>query len=207
MNFSNDDLLRGLQQEELSREKEIDYYNESKKRLEKIKILIQLTKDNQVIYSKDGAILRVEQILGVFNYQETFNNTDQIYKLSWQGQYCRKKKKVGKWVAYWDKKILENVGGYYKDGQKQGLWKDLQLNYCDKVKVFETGGYHYGQKRGFWNYIWCDEKIDCEFYIKEGKKYVNWYESDEGLQIQKQIIYEDDYNKNGIYDPFKQMQI
>ncbi|CAD8130345.1 unnamed protein product [Paramecium sonneborni] len=110
-------------------EKDFVGYNKSMDRMEKIKIQIMITLDQQIIYSQNEDILRVVELHDVLDKPEIFNNMEQIQSLSWQGQYGQNRKKDGKWIAFWNKELLKNVGGYYKEGQKQGLWKDLFLNY------------------------------------------------------------------------------
>ncbi|CAD8128924.1 unnamed protein product [Paramecium sonneborni] len=78
---------------------EVDDYNKNKNRVDKIKILLEFVPDNQIIYQKKEAILRINQ-LQCQNNQEIFNNIEQIKRLSWFGQYDQWRKKVGLWIAF-----------------------------------------------------------------------------------------------------------
>ncbi|CAD8130122.1 unnamed protein product [Paramecium sonneborni] len=176
-------------------EKEIKNWNKQLKRIEKVKIQIKFTKDHQIIYSKDGSNLRIEKHPGIINYPNLFNNMDQIVNLQWSGQYDQNNKKNGKWIASWNEEdILKNVGGYYKDGQKQGFWKDLFLNFWNKGQVLETGEYQNGFRIGNWNYICYYKKIRGGFYNKDGYKQGKWVEFDEGFYNGKQIAYHGEYD-------------
>ncbi|CAD8095098.1 unnamed protein product [Paramecium sonneborni] len=129
---------------------------------------------------------------------EIQNNMDQIQNLSWQGQYSKSKLKVGKWMVYWNNEFLKNVGGYYMEGQKQGLWKDLFLNYCDQNLAFEIGEYENDLRIGNWNYIWLENKICGGLYNKYGQKQGKWVEFDKRFGINRQVLYKGEYNFQGI---------
>ncbi|CAD8099421.1 unnamed protein product [Paramecium sonneborni] len=179
-------------------EKEVQSYNQRMQRIEKIKIQIKLTLDQQIIYSQNGAILRVVEGCDVIERLETFNNMDQIQNLSWQGQYGKNKKKDGKWIAFWTKELLKNVGGYYKEGQKYGLWKDLFLNYWKEAQIFETGEFQSDLRIGKWNYIYQNAKIGGGSYNKDGYKQGKWIDLDEVYYNDKSVTYNGEYNKNGM---------
>ncbi|CAD8129413.1 unnamed protein product [Paramecium sonneborni] len=123
---------------------------------------------------------------------------DQIKYLSWQGQYSLNKKKDGKWIVTLDKNILQNVGGYYKDGDKKGVWKDLFLNYYKQAKVFETGKYCNNLRIGQWYYIFQDAKIGGGFYNQDSLKQGLWDEIDEGFYSGKIVAYNGEYQSNGM---------
>ncbi|CAD8118554.1 unnamed protein product [Paramecium sonneborni] len=132
MNLSDSNpyfTLKAIKWEGQTIQKEVRQWDQAKYRFHKINIGIKFTQDNQIIYSKNQAILRIIKVHDFFENPQLFNNVDQIHKLTWQGQYDKNRKKEGKWVAFWDKSILKNVGGYFNNGQKQGQWKDLFINY------------------------------------------------------------------------------
>ncbi|CAD8129028.1 unnamed protein product [Paramecium sonneborni] len=179
-------------------EKEVGIYNQNKQRIEKIIIQIKFTSDQQIIYQRNGAILRIEQVHDVFENPDIFNNMDQIKYLSWQGQYNLNKKKDGKWIITWDKNILQNVGGQFKNGQKQGQWKDLFLNYYKQANIFETGKYYNNLRIGQWYYIFQDAKIGGGFYNQDSLKQGLWVELDEGFYCGKRVAYNGEYQSNGM---------
>ncbi|CAD8104721.1 unnamed protein product [Paramecium sonneborni] len=181
-------------QKEQTFEKEVDYYNQNNKRVEKIKIQIKFTSDHQIIYYKNEAILRVEQLKVKNNI---LNNLEQILKLSWRSQYDEKKNKDGKWIAFWGQNDIINVGGYQKDGQKQGLWKDLFKNYWSLALIYETGEYLNDFKIGRWKYFYENKNIGGGLYNNEGEKIGKWIDLNDGFQDGKQVTYAGEYNRNG----------
>ncbi|CAD8107875.1 unnamed protein product [Paramecium sonneborni] len=201
MNSSNENYLscrQSIYQEDGTIEKEVDSFNRETYRIEKIKIQIKFTSDQKIVYSQNKAILRVIECHDAKGKKELFNNMDQIHNLLWEGQYQQNKTKEGKWIAFWNKKLLKNVGGYYKAGLKHGLWKDLFLNYSDQAQIFELGEYSDGQKIGRWDYIKKNKKIGGGNYNQNGVKYGKWIELDEGFYSQKKVVYMGEYNMNGV---------
>ncbi|CAD8129056.1 unnamed protein product [Paramecium sonneborni] len=201
MNSPNQNHLscrQSIYQEDHTIEKEVDSQNRQTSMIEKIKIQIKFTSDQKIIYLQNRAILRVTESHDVKGKPELFNNMDQIHNLLWEGYCCQNKKKEGKWIAFWSKKLLKNVGGYYKAGLKYGLWKDLFLNYQDQAQIFEFGEYSHGQRIGRWNYIKKDKKIGGGNYNKNGQKQGKWIELDEGFYKRKQVAYKGEYNMNGM---------
>ncbi|CAD8128970.1 unnamed protein product [Paramecium sonneborni] len=207
MNFSINTEISSSQstnREEHTIVKEIDSFDRERVRIEKIKIQIKFTSDQKIIYQQNGEILRQVECKDVHEKPELFNNMDQIGNLYWQGQYGKNKKKEGIWIAFWNKKLLNNVGGYYKEGQKQGLWNDLFLNYMNQVQIFETGEYYNGLRIGKWNYIYyCQIDLIIKLFVggglynDNGEKQGKWIELDEGFYDDKKITYCGEYNKNG----------
>ncbi|CAD8129148.1 unnamed protein product [Paramecium sonneborni] len=201
MNYTSENGLQPKDLKGQALEKVIENWNKSLKKLEKIQIQINIKKDHQIIYSKDGAILRIEEIHSISKNPQIFSNMEQIENLFWQGQFDKRKFKVGKWIASWNKAFLKDVGGYFVDGQKQGLWKDLFLNYCylmnREAQVFETGEYCADLRIGNWDFIWLDKKLSGGFYNKNGLKQGKWVEFDEIFGIVKQVTYTGEYNIQG----------
>ncbi|CAD8129436.1 unnamed protein product [Paramecium sonneborni] len=172
--------------------------NKRKQRLEKLSIQIKFTQDHQIVYSKEGAILRIDKVCDAFQNPEIFNNLDYIHYLFWQGQYCKNKMKVGKWIVFWDKVFVKNVGGYYKDGEKQGIWIDLFLNYQNQAQIFTSGEYYNNFKMGFWKYIYQDKMIGGGYQNKFGQKQGKWIELDDGFCNSKQVTFEGEYKMKGM---------
>ncbi|CAD8096156.1 unnamed protein product [Paramecium sonneborni] len=190
MNSSNENHLscrQSVYQEDHTIEKEVASKNKQTCMMEKIKIQIKFTSDQKIVYSQNGAILRVIEYHDVEGKQELFNNMDQIRNLFWKGQNSQNKKKEGKWIAFWKKKLLQNVGGYYKAGLKVGLWKDLFLNYQGWAQIFEFGEYSLGYRIGKWNYIKKDKTIGGGNYNNNGGKQGKWIELDKGFYSKKKV--------------------
>ncbi|CAD8129949.1 unnamed protein product [Paramecium sonneborni] len=201
MNLSNQNpncTLKATNWEGQAIEQEVEQWDQTKCKFHKINIGIKYTQDNQIIYSKNEIILRVVKVHDILENPQLFNNMDQIQNLSWQGQYGKNEKKEGKWVAFWDKNILKNVGGYFNNGQKEGQWKDLFLNYCDQAKVVETGLYFKSLRIGIWNYIFKDMKISGGLYNVDGQKQGKWIVLDERFFNYKQVTYNGEYNCYGM---------
>ncbi|CAD8069661.1 unnamed protein product [Paramecium sonneborni] len=201
MNLSNQNSIFTLKAINLKGqiiEKEFEQWDQTKCRFHKINIEIKFTQNNQIIYSKNEEILRIVKVHEVFENQQLFNNVDQIHYLSWQGQYDQNEKKEGKWVAFWNKNILKNIGGYFNNGQKRGQWRDLFLNYCDQSKVIETGVYYKNLRIGIWNYIFKDMKINGGLYNDDGYKQGKWIVLDERFFNYKQVTQNGEYNIYGM---------
>ncbi|CAD8209772.1 unnamed protein product [Paramecium pentaurelia] len=151
-----------------------DYYHQG---WMKTKFLVASTKTKELLYLKDGQILRIEQIKDSSNSLEVLNNLDQIKNLEWVGKYGKDSKKVGIWTAFWNGERLQGVGGFYsKDGLKQGIWKELRNNYSNYAPVYEIGEYINNQKRGIWKYILKNRVIGGGNYNDKGKRNGKWIE-------------------------------
>ncbi|CAD8165562.1 unnamed protein product [Paramecium pentaurelia] len=165
-------------------------------KLVKAKILITISKDNEIIYSQDGVILRNEQSQGASKEFDLLVNREQILNLYWQGNYDQNQLKIGKWTAAWNGQYLNLIGGYYENGLKQGLWGELFLNYRSQAQVYEIGEYIQDQKFGKWIYIYDNEKIIGGSYNEQGLKNGQWNELNHGFMNESQVIYNGEY-KNG----------
>ncbi|CAD8129577.1 unnamed protein product [Paramecium sonneborni] len=217
MNMSDENLMSEVNStnwKEQTIVKEFDYYNKNKYMVEKTKIEIKFTSDHQIIYLKNEAILRVEQLY-VLNYPQILNNVEQIQSLTWNGQFDLKKKKEGKCIASWNGKVIMNVGGYYKNGLKQGLWLELFKNYWRqfyldfmlqiiRLKLMKQENIRRIQEQP--NGITFMKIRQCVFYHyfrggglynNEGKKTGKWIELDERFQLYKQVIFTGEYNMKG----------
>ncbi|CAD8129516.1 unnamed protein product [Paramecium sonneborni] len=172
-------------------EKEVENFNFLNSKIEKIHIQIKFNSNQQIIYSQNRVIVRVTQGHDVLDKKEMFNNMDQIHNLSWQGYYGKNKENHGKWIAFWNKDLLINVGGQsqiiyyilcYKDGQKKAPRKDPFLNDMKQSQILETGEYYYDFRIGKWNIIFQNVKIGGG--IKQGK----WVELDEGFYLCNRLL-------------------
>ncbi|CAD8129686.1 unnamed protein product [Paramecium sonneborni] len=126
---------------------------------------------------------------------------EKIQNLYWQDQYDQKKKKVGKWIASQDGEVLINVGGYYENGLKQGLWKELFQHHFSQPQILQTGEYLNDYKIEKWKYFYKKRDLDGGFYNNEGKKIGKWIELDKVFQFISCIIYTSssgEYNKKGM---------
>ncbi|CAD8119979.1 unnamed protein product [Paramecium sonneborni] len=124
---------------------------------------------------------------------------EQILHLQWQGKYGLDNKKYGKWRVSWQSNVIKEVGGYYLNGLKQGLWKELYKNYqTSDAKVFEFGEYYNDLKRSKWNYIYKNKKIGGGLQNIEGLKKGKWTELSENFCYDSQVIYNGEYNKKGM---------
>ncbi|CAD8121894.1 unnamed protein product [Paramecium sonneborni] len=178
-------------------EYEVDILNKRKQRLVKTKIQVKFSSYHQIIYSKDEAILKIEQFYDIFNIPKIMNNMEQLRYLTFQGRQVWNYKKIGKWFAIWDKKSLVYVGGYYMEGQKQGLWKELIKNYWSKAEVLKIGEYKNDNRIGKWSYIYKNMEIDGGYYNLKSKKTGKWIELDERFYDLKQVTFNGEYNQNG----------
>ncbi|CAD8115243.1 unnamed protein product [Paramecium sonneborni] len=181
-----------------SQEHKVYQLDNEENKLVKIIIQVTLTKDQKIVYQKNGTILRIEQVYDTSRDPEILNYMEQIQHLSWQGQYALNNKKNGKWMVSWDENLIKDASGYYYDGKKQGLWIDLIQNYWIQAQVFETGEYLNDLKIGNWNYICNKNKIGGGLYNKDNSKQGKWIELDEGFCMAKKVIYRGEYNMRGM---------
>ncbi|CAD8209882.1 unnamed protein product [Paramecium octaurelia] len=163
-----------------NREYQVNSLNEITYLLSKTKIEIQYTDDNKIIYSQDEVILREEQNLDNLHIPEIFINIEQVRYLQWEGEYSQNQKKIGKWFNKWNGEALEEVGGYYQNGEKKGLWKEIFKNYWSQAQVLEIGEYVDNQKIGIWKYQYHEKTIGGGSYNRKGQKNGKWIDlSDE----------------------------
>ncbi|CAD8159247.1 unnamed protein product [Paramecium pentaurelia] len=175
---------------------EIDKVDEKRMKLVKTKIQITITQDHFLNYYYNGIILRNEILVDISQNPEILNNVEQIKYLRWQGEYGQNKKKLGKWIAFWNGEALIEVGGYFKNGLKEGLWKQIFKSYWDKAQVYESGVYVQNQKVGMWNYFYKKNKIGVGSYNQIGLKNGKWIELIDEFQDNCQVTYRGVY-KNG----------
>ncbi|CAD8183296.1 unnamed protein product [Paramecium octaurelia] len=166
------------------------------------KLKFQTTQENgEIIYkTDDGQILRVDLVEEEQNYV-ILENLDYIKHLQWIGA-DRQKIKVGKWIATWKGEVLKDVGGWYFDGKKQGIWKEPISNYRIRAQVFQSGEYLNNQRKGYWKFTFENDEIGGGYYNEQGLKSGKWIEISESFYHQSQITYEGEYQngvKNGVW--------
>ncbi|CAD8130324.1 unnamed protein product [Paramecium sonneborni] len=100
---------------------------------------------------------------------QLFNNVEKIGCLGRVGNQD-KIQRLTMWSVNQDRKILQNVGGYYsKIGQKIGLWKVISKNYCNKFFVFDQRQYHKDKKDRKWKCTYYNRMMYC--FNGEGSHY------------------------------------
>ncbi|CAD8193807.1 unnamed protein product [Paramecium octaurelia] len=194
-------------QNQIIKELEVEKWDYNKTRLVKTKLQIRITQENNLIYTKlEGVILRQELYQENSRNLEVLNNMEQIAYLQWHGEYGKNQRKVGKWSATWDGEALQNVGGYYKEDLKEGLWKEPIKNYWSQAKVFESGEYFHNQKKGRWNITEQDKTIvGGGSYNELSQKIGKWIELDEGFYDQLKVTWDGEYKQDkkvGCWDIF-----
>ncbi|CAD8090443.1 unnamed protein product [Paramecium sonneborni] len=190
--------LQPLHQGKFTKEFVVDKWDHSRKQLVQTKIQITIQNQEFMIYSQDGVILRIEKVYDFEKNPEILNNMEQIKNLTWQGLYGLNDKKYGKWIAFWNVLELMDVGGYYKDGLKQGLWRDITKNYQSHIQIFEIGEYQKDLRVGVWKYTDDNNNwIGGGIYDYEGYKKGKWIVLDEQFSKQSEVIYNGEYNIKG----------
>ncbi|CAD8089846.1 unnamed protein product [Paramecium primaurelia] len=181
-----------------NQEQEVDILDQNKKKFVKVKIQITFVKDQdyQILYSKEGVILRKELIKSNPTNFEILTNMEQIQYLQWQGEYGQNRKKIGEWRANWKGEGLQKVGGYYEDGLKEGLWTEPIQNYWSKAQVFARGEYFHDQRYKRWNYFYQKNIIGGGLYNKHAQKQGKWIELSEYFTDSSQVTHQGEY-KNG----------
>ncbi|CAD8190187.1 unnamed protein product [Paramecium pentaurelia] len=192
---------------------DLQKWNETSLQHVKEKIQILITNDNYIIYqSQEGIILRKYFIIYQFQKRELindnfnpeiFHNLEQILHLRWWGQFGKNQKKQGQWTATWNGEALLEVGGYYQEGLKEGLWTEPIKDYRTKAQVYESGEYFHNEKVGRWLYYYKQNQIGGGLYNKQGQRNGKWIVLGEGFWDQSQVTYSGEYrygNKVGNWD-------
>ncbi|CAD8055038.1 unnamed protein product [Paramecium sonneborni] len=162
------------------------------------KFFIINTKFNELIYFSDGEILRIEQNIDEFKRYEIQSNMEQIKHKIWIGKYKENLIKYGKWNALWKGQAVIGIGGHYlNDGKKQGLWKEMIINFWDDAEVYEEGVYINNYKIGTWKFLDYNTEIGGGIYNKDGMKNSKWIDICYTWQkLNKEVTYVGEY-KNG----------
>ncbi|CAD8129136.1 unnamed protein product [Paramecium sonneborni] len=177
------------------------YFNEYMWLPQKMSFFIQLTKNQEVKYIYEGEILRIDQVLDKEIKPEIMKNLVQIKHLRWEGQYGKNKEKIGKWIAYWKNQDL-NIGGYYENGLKTGIWIDIEEDFWNDLQFLYTGEYKNGRRKGKWETMYREYeeneffKIGGGFYNEDGKKDGIWIDLHENFQIWCYVIYIGEYHND-----------
>ncbi|CAD8109918.1 unnamed protein product [Paramecium sonneborni] len=202
-NVSN--LFKSTIQEKGLLEIEIDSWNKIQERIVKTKIRIAIAQDNYLLYFLNGVVYRKlqqfinlnrEQIVDDSQNLEILTNLDQIKYLQWLGEYRENKRKFGKWIATWNMEVVKDVGGYYDNGLKQGLWNEPIKNYCSQSQVYERGIYFENQKRGSWIFLKENKRFGGGQYNNQGQKIGKWIELNDQYNHLSQVTCKGEY-KNG----------
>ncbi|CAD8129602.1 unnamed protein product [Paramecium sonneborni] len=178
-------------------EYEIDNWDQREFKIMKTNIQILFKQNHKIIYSQDGDLLRVEQISDMSINEQIVKNIEQIKNLKREDIQGDNMKKNSKWIASWDGEILIDVGGYFNEGQKHGLWIELITNYWSRVKVYELGEYLNDRRIGFWEYIYKNNCIGGGSYNNLGQKNGKWIELSDRFLDGSQITYNGQYNMQG----------
>ncbi|CAD8128768.1 unnamed protein product [Paramecium sonneborni] len=85
--------------------------------------------DGNIMYIKDGGIIKRDKICDQSRNSETYTNLEQIKHLFWDGEYNQKNQRIGKWKAFWKNEILNAGGEFDENGKKVGNWIELFENF------------------------------------------------------------------------------
>ncbi|CAD8155993.1 unnamed protein product [Paramecium octaurelia] len=133
--------------------------------LKKIKIIIQHSSKNELIYLQDGEILKKEKKT---DNLEIIKNIEMIKYAKWDGESNNDNMKCGNWQAFWKGKKL-GVGGYYnKSNLKTGKWLEFFNQYWDRCQVILKGEYKNGKKFGIWEMQYRQQQRE-QFQIMQFK--------------------------------------
>ncbi|CAD8129567.1 unnamed protein product [Paramecium sonneborni] len=199
-NFGNQQLLLE-QQKQLENAQKYDGiiwdYVQNPPRKIRTNFNITVTKNKEILYLKDGFIMRRDQVKETSDKLEILTNLEQIKHLKWIGDYGKNSQKFQKWMATWKGEVLQNVGGVYNEnGIKVGLWKEIILNNWSKAQVYEEGRYENRLRQGTWKYIYQDQEIGGGEYNFQGLKNGKWMDLGEDFWQLSQETYRGEF-KNG----------
>ncbi|CAD8203972.1 unnamed protein product [Paramecium pentaurelia] len=173
-------------------------YDFKNKRFVKIIFTISYSQFNEIKYIKnDGQIIRINKLIDLQKSPDILTNLEQINHLQWQGAYNGDLEKVGYWRALWKGAALIDVGGFYKNGKKFGIWKELFKNYWDKAQIYEIGEYSNDNRKGVWKFVYREQQIGGGEYDEQGLKTGNWIDLNDDFWDSHQITYHGQY-RNGL---------
>ncbi|CAD8120544.1 unnamed protein product [Paramecium sonneborni] len=151
-------------------------------------------------YDQDG--------IKIGRWVEFFGNTFKLRQVLYKGMYNPKGLKINRWEIEFQEKHIGG-GSYDRQGQiKIGNWVELDERFGYYNKVTYGGKYNMnGLKEGRWDIYFCES--DEEEYKQLGggsydylegnsTKIGKWVELDEGFWDSKKVIYDGEYNKNGM---------
>ncbi|CAD8167918.1 unnamed protein product [Paramecium octaurelia] len=170
---------------------------------------IQVAQDKQIIYSKDGAILKIEEIDLIPKKQKAPMNIQQIINLQWLGQYGEQYQKIGRWTAIW-MGVNVDIGGFYcEQGKKIGLWKEIIKFHQDQTITYESGEYINNKKVGQWKVIYNGLEIGGGTYNEDNQRHGKWVKVRALIQRNWTITYIGIYKngkKVGVWDIYFKFQ-
>ncbi|CAD8196427.1 unnamed protein product [Paramecium octaurelia] len=173
-------------------------WNNIKKRFTSIQFEIEVISGRQIKYlGNDGQILRIQNDQEISTSPEILNNLEQIKYLKWKGDYGKSNGRKGIWNASWNQKVLSNVGGFYIQGVKEGLWVDCAKGFCmNQACILEIGEYRNDFRIGKWSYEFDQQKINGGTYNLYSQKSGKWVEIKEGFHFYSQVTYVGEYQND-----------
>ncbi|CAD8130526.1 unnamed protein product [Paramecium sonneborni] len=186
---------------------------------------IMYCKYNEIEYKQIGGGLYDQEgnQKKIGNWEELYEKFEYYSQITYDGEYNLNGMKVGRWdimycqyneKEYKQMQIIYSGGGSYdKEGNqnKMGKWIEIYEGFTDcnttSKKVTYNGEYNMnGMKVGRWDIIYYKyneieyQQIGGGSYDQEGnqKKIRKWVELDEAFCSDKQIIYNGEYNMNGM---------
>ncbi|CAD8120898.1 unnamed protein product [Paramecium sonneborni] len=157
------------------------------------------------LYRKINGVSR--QIGKWVELSEDFNKDFQV---TYEGLYNINGQKQGRWDILFEENLVG--GGQYDDqdgvSMKIGEWIELFQGFQKNSQVTYQGQYNKrGIKKGRWDIKYCIpgqkeyKQIGGGFYEEQdylSVKIGNWIELSQGFQKDSQVIYDGEYNRNGI---------
>ncbi|CAD8128705.1 unnamed protein product [Paramecium sonneborni] len=166
---------------------EVEIWDQVQKQFFKTNILITFTEDYSIFYQQDGVILR--------SFQR------DSFKINPQNPL-----KFSKDYGFWNGEAQIEVGGYFEDGVKIGLWSEIAQNYWCKSQVQKKGVYINNHQRGYWKYSCNNNMIGGGQCNEQGIKVGKWVELSENFKEDSQVVYKGEYKngkKLGIWETFQ----
>ncbi|CAD8158123.1 unnamed protein product [Paramecium octaurelia] len=154
-------------------------------------------KKQEIYYIKEGQIIRLDTIKDETKEPDYLTNLDQIKFLNWIGSCDKKNQKIGKWITIWKGGVLQGIGGYYAEGEKQGLWKEISKNFQNQAQIYEYGEYMNDKRQGIWKHLYKQTEIGGGRYNPLGQRHGKWIQASDSFWDQSNITYIGVY-ENGI---------
>ncbi|CAD8166264.1 unnamed protein product [Paramecium pentaurelia] len=129
-------------------------------------------------------------------FPSSYVNEIKCGVLQWKKENEINMMKIVKSMAFWNGKVLKDVGGYFLDGQKQGFWREIIHNYWSQAEVYVIGEYYKNNKVGVWKYIFHNNIIGLGQYNYQGQRIAKWIELSDRFSNRSQITYIGEY-QNG----------
>ncbi|CAD8156345.1 unnamed protein product [Paramecium pentaurelia] len=159
-----------------------------------VKFYIAQTKNKKIKYStNDEFSLRVDSLE---NFTQILNNLEQIKYLFWFEIQKPNLNQLGRWAVNWKGKVLQDIGGQYSNGLKQGFWKEPIQNYWTLSQAYQVGEYQDGQRSGTWKYEYEDKEIGGGKYDDKYLKNGRWIELSDNFSNNSYITYSGEYKND-----------